>query len=148
MNEEYQMVRDVMKKQLRLSPYNEKEPLCLVVDGASSVGAGYVLFQWRDSQDPGAGAHIISANSTMFPKNRVFSPIDGELMALVFACRATGYWTSHCPDLHLFSDCRGLLQMMGRISLILKILNIERCCVKYRLSSSKQSGMFQGRAIN
>ena len=114
MNEEYQMVRDVMKKQLRLSPYNEKEPLCLVVDGASSVGAGYVLFQWRDSQDPGAGAHIISANSTMFPKNRGFSPIDGELMALVFACRATGYWTSHCPDLHLFSDCSGLLQMMGK----------------------------------
>ena len=94
------MVKEVMKTQLRLSPYNEKEPLCLVIDGASTLGAGYVLFQWRNSEDPGAGAHIISANSTMFPKNRGFSPIDGELMALVFACRSTGYWTSHCPDLH------------------------------------------------
>ena len=58
MNDEYQMVRDVMKKQLRLSPCNEKEPLCLVVDGSSSVGAGYVLFQWRDSKDPGAGVEL------------------------------------------------------------------------------------------
>ena len=85
------MVKEVMKTQLRLSPYNEKEPLCLVIDGASTLGAGYVLFQWRNSEDPTQGANIISANSTMFPKNRGFSPIDGELMALVFACRSTGY---------------------------------------------------------
>merc|ERR1711888_200140 len=114
MEEEYRIVKEVMKTQLRLSPYNEKEPLCLVIDGASSVGAGYVLFQWRNSEDPTQGASIISANSTMFPRNRGFSPIDGELMDLVFACRSTGYWTSHCPDLHLFSDCSGLLQMLKK----------------------------------
>ena len=78
------------------------------------MGAGYVLFQWRDDKDPEAGAHIISANSTMFPVNRGFSPVDGELMSLVFACRATAYWTSHCPNLHLYSDCSGLLQMLDK----------------------------------
>ena len=35
-------------------------------------------------------------------------------MALVFACRATAYWTSHCPNLHLYSDCSGLLQMLEK----------------------------------
>ena len=44
MEQEYEMVKEVMRTQLRLSPYDETKPLCLVVDGASSVGAGYVLF--------------------------------------------------------------------------------------------------------
>ena len=101
-----------MKTQLRLSPYDDSKPLCLVVDGASSTGAGYVLFQWRDQGDPDAGAHIVAANSTMFPAGRGISPVDGEIMALLFACRATSYWTLHCPNLHLYSDCSGLLQMM------------------------------------
>ena len=78
------------------------------------MGARYVLFQWRDQKDPEAGACIISANSTMFPVNRGISPVDGELMSLVFACRATSYWTSHCPNLQLYSDCSGLLQMLDK----------------------------------
>ena len=108
------MVKEVMRTQLRLSPYDETKPLCLVVDGASSVGAGYVLFQWRDQNDPDAGACIVSANSTMFPSGRGISPVDEEIMALLFACRATSYWTSHCPHLHLYSDCSGLLQMLDK----------------------------------
>ena len=52
------MVKEAMPKQLRLSSSDESNPLCLVVDGASSVGAGYVLFQWRDDKDPEAGAYI------------------------------------------------------------------------------------------
>ena len=40
--------------------------------------------------------------------------MDGELMALLFACRVTSYWTWHCPNLHLYSDCSGLLQMMEK----------------------------------
>ena len=35
-------------------------------------------------------------------------------MALLFACRATLYWTRHCPNLHLYSDCSGLLQMLEK----------------------------------
>ena len=54
MEQEYAMVKEVMKTQLRLSPYDDSKPLCLVVDGASSTGAGYVLFQWRDQGDPDA----------------------------------------------------------------------------------------------
>ena len=108
------MVKEVMKTQLRLSSYNDSKPLCLVVDGAISIGAGYVLFQWRKQGDPEAGAHIVAANSTMFPAGRGISPVDGELMALLFACRATSYWTRHCPNLHLYSDCSGLLQMLEK----------------------------------
>ena len=114
MEQEYAMVKEVMKTQLRLSPYDDSKPLCLVIDGASTIGAGYVLFQWRKQGDPEAGAHIVAANSTMFPAGRGISPVDGELMALLFACRATSYWTRHCPNLHLYSDCSGLLQMLEK----------------------------------
>ena len=46
MEQEYAMVKEVMKTQLRLSPYDDSKPLCLVIDGASTIGAGYILFQW------------------------------------------------------------------------------------------------------
>ena len=85
-----------------------------MMNGASSVGAGYILFQWRKQGDPEAGAYIIAASSTMFPAGRGISPVDGELMALLFACRATFYWTRHFPNLHLYSDCSGLLQMLNK----------------------------------
>ena len=73
MEQEYALVKEVMKTQLRLSPYDDSKPLCLVIDGASTIGAGYVLFQWRKQGDPEAGAHIVAANSTMFPAGRGIS---------------------------------------------------------------------------
>ena len=50
----------------------------------------------------------------MLPSNLGFSPIDGELAALQFACKAANYFLVNCQSLRLLSDCSGLVQMMGK----------------------------------
>ena len=62
MEEEYKAVKEILSKQIRLSPNNDKKRLNLVIDGASSIGVGYVLFQFLDDSDPKKGATIVSAN--------------------------------------------------------------------------------------
>ena len=60
---EYQAVKEIMVTQIRLSPYDREKKLCLIIDGASSLGVGYVLFQYLSDQDPAKGAVIISASN-------------------------------------------------------------------------------------
>ena len=78
---------------MRLSPYIPEKWLNLVIDGSATRGVGYVLFQWVEEEDP---------------------PIEGEMAALQFAVKSAHYYLLHCPRLRLFSDCSGLVQMMGK----------------------------------
>ena len=59
---EYTAVKEIMVTHIRLSPYDPKKELCLIIDGASSVGVGFVLFQYLDDEKPEKGALIINAN--------------------------------------------------------------------------------------
>ena len=45
LEQEYNNVKTVMCEQIRLPPYDPSKPLRLVIDGASSLGVGFVLFQ-------------------------------------------------------------------------------------------------------
>ena len=38
--DEYQTVKEIMKSQIKLSPYNSSKALYLVIDGSSRVGTG------------------------------------------------------------------------------------------------------------
>lgn len=115
LEEEYVAVKGVMETQIRLSPYDPSKKLRLVIDGASSAGVGFVLFQWVDEKDPGKGACIVAANSSMLGENQVgYSPIDAELLALDFAAKACHYWMWACPSVELYSDCSGLLDMLEK----------------------------------
>ena len=69
---------------MSISPYDLSKRLNLVIDGASSLGIGFILFQNVDDEDISKGALIVNANSSMLPKNKGNSPIVGELMALKF----------------------------------------------------------------
>ena len=90
----------------------EREKLHLIIDGASSLGVGYVLFQHLSDQDPAKGALIINANSRLLSEQQAgYSPIDSEAIALDFACQACHYWIYYCPEVILYSDCNGLLDM-------------------------------------
>ena len=81
-----------MVSHIRLSPYDPKKELCLIIDGASSIGVGFVLFQYLDDEKPEKGALIINANSSMLSEQQCgYSPIDNELMGLYFACQACHY---------------------------------------------------------
>ena len=51
MEDEYAAVKEIVTTQIRLSPYDETKKLRLVIDGASSVGVGFVLFQFLSDQD-------------------------------------------------------------------------------------------------
>ena len=47
MEKEYEGVRKIMLEQIQLTP------LRLVIEGASTYGAGFVLFQFVDEMNPG-----------------------------------------------------------------------------------------------
>ena len=72
---EYLQTKKIMKTEIRLSPYNENRWLNLVIDGASSKGVGFVLYQLVDEEDPSKGANIIQAGSSLLPSNLGFSPV-------------------------------------------------------------------------
>ena len=87
----------------------------LVIDGASSIGVDFVLFQYLSDQNPAKGAVIINANSSLLGENQVgYSPIDAELLGLDFASRACHYWLWCCPQIELYSDCSGMLDMLNK----------------------------------
>ena len=65
LEEEYKAVKDIMVSHIRLSPYDPKKELRLIINGASSIGVGFVLYQCLDDQHPEKGALIINANSSM-----------------------------------------------------------------------------------
>ena len=111
---EYSAVKNIIKNQMRLSPYDPKKELRLIADGASSIGIGYVLFQYLDDADPSKGALIISANSSMLAPHAGHSPIDGEILALDFACNSCHFWMHFCPKIKLYSDCSGMLDLMEK----------------------------------
>ena len=48
LEQEYINVKKIMCEQIRLSPYSPKKTSHLVMDAASSIGLGFVLFQWID----------------------------------------------------------------------------------------------------
>ena len=42
MENEYKNLKEIMKKQLKLSPYNPEQKLRLVIDGARMAGTGFL----------------------------------------------------------------------------------------------------------
>ena len=91
---------------------HQTQELRLIIDGASSIGVGFVLFQYLDDKKPEKGSLIINTNSSMLSEQQVgYSPIDSELIGLDFACKACHYWLYHCPLVRLYSNCSSLLDM-------------------------------------
>ena len=75
---EHNAVLEIMQHQIKLSPYNPKKKLRLVIDGASSIGTGFMLVQFRDDQKPEQGCNIIQAGSGLLPEGRDFSYLTGQ----------------------------------------------------------------------
>ena len=74
-----------------------------------------MLFQFVDKMDPGSGAVIVNANCTRFKESELhFAPIEAEGIALDFAMSVCNYWISYCPQVELYSDCSGLLELHGK----------------------------------
>ena len=54
--------------------------------------------------------------SSLLKQGAGISPIAGELQSLVFACQTCEDWLAHCPEILLYSECRGMLDMLGKAS--------------------------------
>ena len=103
-----------MKQNLKISPYRAEKWLNVVIDGSSTRGIGYIYFQWIDEEDPSQGATVVQAGSSLLPPNLGFSPIDGELASLQYACKSAHYFLLHCKILRLLTDSSGLAQMQAK----------------------------------
>ena len=115
LEQEYQNVKKVVCEQIRLSPYDKTKTLQLVIDGASSQGVRFILFQWIDELDPSKGAAIINANASMLKDNQLsYSPIEAECIRLDFATTCCTYRLDSNPSIELYSDCSGMLDMLQK----------------------------------
>ena len=81
MEVEYAEVLSLMQTQVKLSPYDPSKHLCLIIDGTSKVGTGFVLTQFVDEKNPSAGVMIIHCGAALFPPGD-FSQVEGESIAL------------------------------------------------------------------
>ena len=45
----------------------------------------------------------------------LFSPVKAEGIALDFAISCCSYWISYCPQVELYSDCSGLLDLLSKL---------------------------------
>ena len=75
LEEEYQTVKEIMKTQFKLSPFDADKKIYLVIDGSSRVGTGYCMLQRISETDPAKGFLIISAGASLLPKPPNYSHI-------------------------------------------------------------------------
>ena len=113
--DEYEAVNELMRTQIKLSPYNEKKALYLVIDGSSRVGTGYCLLQRIQEEDPSKGFSIVSAGASLLPTTKgEFSPIESEMISLDRAVTSCDHWLRFAPEIKLISDCTGLLDLLNK----------------------------------
>ena len=112
---EYQTVNELMKSQIKLSPYNASKALYLVIDGSSRVGTGYCLLQRINEDDPSKGFSIVSAGASLLPTTKgEFSPIESEMISLDRAVTSCDHWLRYAPEINLILDCTGLLSLLDK----------------------------------
>ena len=115
MLDEYETVNELIKTQIKLSPYNEKKALYLVIDGSSRVGTGYCLLQRINEENPAKGFSIVCAGCSLLPSTKgEFSPIESEMISLDRAVTSCDHWLRFAPEINLISDCTGLLSLLDK----------------------------------
>ena len=89
---EYNNAVDIMKTRIKLSPYDATKRLQLIIDGAKTVGTGFVLCQFFNDADQSKGVKIISAGSGKLDPEKDYSPIEAEAITLRRAIEACYHW--------------------------------------------------------
>ena len=121
---EYQNAMQVMKTRIKLSPYDPKKRLRLIIDGAKTIGTGFVLCQYVNEANPSQGVNIIHTGAKKFESGKIYSLVEAEAIALKRAISECHYWNFYSDPIMLFSDCRwrkwiplsnGLLRKLTRI---------------------------------
>ena len=79
METEYQAVLEIMQQQIKLTPYNPKKKLRLVIDGASSIGTGFILVQFRDDKTRRKDATSSKQVQVYCPKGETLAQLKPKL---------------------------------------------------------------------
>ena len=95
--EEYQNVRQKLRKPLKLILYNPKQKLRLVIYGAWTAGTGFLRILYIDDKDIDKGFKIIHSGSNLLPLDRDFSSMEAETITLDHAISACYHWIYYCP---------------------------------------------------
>ena len=111
---EYQNAMKVMQTRIMLSPYDPKKRLCLITDGAKTIGTGFVLCQYVNENNPSQGVNIIHSGARKFDSGRIYSPVEAEDIALKQAISECHHLIYYADPVMLFSDCSGLLDMIKK----------------------------------
>ena len=104
----------VMQTRIMLTPYDPKKRLRLIIDGAKTVGTGFVLCQYINEDNPSKGVNIIHAGADKFEPGKIYSPVEAEAIALSRAIEECHHWILYSDPVMLFSDCSGLLEMIEK----------------------------------
>ena len=64
-------MRKTILEQIQLTLFDPNKSLRLVIDGARTEGARFVLLQLVDEMNPGDGAVIVNASCTRFKESQL-----------------------------------------------------------------------------
>ena len=69
-----------------------KKRLPLVIDGAKTLGTGFILIQYLNDAKPEKGVNIIHLGSGLLDQEKDYSPVEAEAIALDRAITACHHW--------------------------------------------------------
>ena len=98
---EYNNAIDILRTRIRLSPYDPTKRLRLIIDGAKTVGTGFVLCQYLNEENPSKGVNIIYAGSGKLDTGKDYSPVEAEAIALSWAIKACHHWLFYSDPVQL-----------------------------------------------
>ena len=84
-----------MQTRIRLSPYDPKKKLRLVMDGAKTVETEFFLIQYL-KEKPEKGINIFHSGWELLPEEKVYSPVEAEAIAVDPAISACHHWIYYC----------------------------------------------------
>ena len=85
-----------------------------MIDGAKTVGTGFILIQYLNDEEPEKGVNIFHARSGKLDPEKDYSPIEAEAIALNRAIEACHHWLYYSDPVQLLSDCKRLLDLMEK----------------------------------
>ena len=132
---------NVMKTRIKLSPYDPKKRLRLIIEGAKTVGTGFVLCQYVNEANPSQRVNIIHTGARKFEPGKICSPVEAEAIALKRAISECHYWIYYSDPIMLFSDCSGLLDMMEKPLADIENGKRKRRITTGRLNTSQERKM-------
>ena len=90
---EFEKVKEIFTKQIRLSPFNPDREINILIDAANKSGVGYCFYQNVNDNEPDGEVTIVNANSSALKDNQLqYSAIDCEVLGLKFAVDANAYY--------------------------------------------------------